>query len=192
MLNPTRTNSNVEFESIAETDGNLPAVSLLALFESEESGLMRYAVALTGRRAVAEEIVQDVFLQLHISWDHVAMPRAWLYRNVRNRGLDHLRRSKREKLQCDDVQATSVIDDSGHPPDAILSQIEDTVQLRRLLRELSENDQRLIRLKYFEGRKYREISEQTGLSIGNVGYRLHHIMQQLARRLRPLGSEESK
>lgn len=192
MLNPTRTNSSVEFESIAETDGNLPAVSLLALFESEESGLMRYALALTGRRAVAEEIVQDAFLQLHINWDHVAMPRAWLYRSVRNRGLDHLRRSKREKLQCDDVQTTTVIDGGGQPPDAILSQVEDTLQLRRLLQELSENDQRLIRLKYFEERKYREISEQTGLSIGNVGYRLHHIVQHLASRLRPLGSEESK
>jgi RNA polymerase sigma factor (sigma-70 family) len=192
MLNPTRTNSSVEFESIAETDGDLPAVSLLALFESEESGLMRYALALTGRRAVAEEIVQDAFLQLHISWDHVAMPKAWLYRSVRNRGLEHLRRSKREQLQCDDVQRTRVIDGGGQPPDATLSQIEDTVQLRRLLQELSENDQRLIRLKYFEERKYREISEQTGLSIGNVGYRLHHIMQHLASRLRPLGSEESK
>ena len=192
MLNPTRTNSSVEFESIAETDGDLPAVSLLALFESEESGLMRYALALIGRREVAEEIVQDAFLQLHINWDHVAMPRAWLYRSVRNRGLDHLRRSKREKLQCDDVQTTTVIDGGGQPPDAILSQVEDTLQLRRLLQELSENDQRLIRLKYFEERKYREISEQTGLSIGNVGYRLHHITQHLASRLRPLGSEESK
>lgn len=192
MLNPTRTNSSVEFESIAETDGDLPTVSLLALFESEESGLMRYALALTGRRAVAEEIVQDAFLQLHISWDHVAMPRAWLYHSVRNRGLDHLRRSKREKLQCDDVQTTPVIDGGGQQPDAILSQIEDTLQLRRLLQELSENDQRLIRLKYFEERKYREISEQTGLSIGNVGYRLHQIMRHLASRLRPLGSEESK
>jgi RNA polymerase sigma-70 factor (ECF subfamily) len=192
MLNPTRTNSDVEFESIAETDGDLPAVSLLALLESEEVGLMRYAFALTGRRAVAEEIVQDVFLQLHINWDHVATPRAWLYSSVRNRGLDHLRRSKREKLQCDDVQTTRVIDDGGQSPDAILCQIEDVVQLRRLLQELSENDQRLIRLKYFEERKYREISEQTGLSIGNVGYRLHHIMQHLASRLGPLGSEESK
>ncbi len=153
---------------------------------------MRYAFSLTGRRAVAEEIVQDVFLQLHARWGQVEMPRAWLYRSVRNRGLNHLRRCKRERLQCDDDHMTTAIDDCEQTPDAILSQVEDTVQLRCLLQGLAEVDQRLIRLKYFEGCKYREISEQTGLSIGNVGYRLHHIMHQLASQLRPLGSEETK
>jgi len=192
MLNTTATNSIAPFEPFDKTDDVLPAGSLRELFETEESGLLRYAFALTGRREVAEEIVQDVFLQLHAQGNQVEQPRAWLYRCVRNRGLNHLRRSKREKLQCDDDHTTAAVDHSDQPPDAILSQIEDTVKLRRSLQDLSAEDQRLIRLKYFEGLKYREISEQTGLSIGNVGYRLHHIMQQLTRRLRPLGSEESK
>lgn len=190
MLNPTPTTTEVQFEPIAQCDGNRPAMSLRELFETEESGLLRYAVALTGRRAVAEEIVQDVFLQLHARWEMVEQPRAWLYRSVRNRGINHLRRSKREKLQCDDDQTSTAIDQYGSAPDAIMAQVEDTVLLRQLILELSETDQRLVRLKYFEGHKYREISEQTGLSIGNVGYRLHHIMQQLASRLRPLGSED--
>jgi RNA polymerase sigma factor (sigma-70 family) len=192
MLNTTATTPIVPLEPFGKTDKVLPAGSLRELFETEESGLLRYAFALTGRREVAEEIVQDAFLQLHAQWNQVEQPRAWLYRCVRNRGLNHLRRSKREKLQCDDDQTTAALDHGDQPPDAILSLVEDTVRLRRSLQELSANDQRLIRLKYFEGLKYREISEQTGLSVGNVGYRLHHIMQQLAKQLRPLGSEESK
>ena len=44
-----------------------------------------------------------------------------------------------------------------------------------------------MKLKYFEGLKYREIADQTGLSISNVGYRLHHILKELADQLRPLG-----
>ncbi len=191
MLNPTPTNPEIHFEPFTADEGDQPALSLHALFEAEESGLLRFAYALTGRRAVAEEIVQDVFLQLHARWEQVEMPRAWLYRSVRNRGLNHLRRSKCERLQCDDDQTLTAIDESEQTPDAILQQVEETVQLRQLLQELSESDRQLIALKYFEGRKYREISEQTGLSIGNVGYRLHHIMQSLARRLRPSRSEET-
>ena len=38
-----------------------------------------------------------------------------------------------------------------------------------LLGELNERDQLLIKLKYFEGLKYNEISERTGMSVGNVG-----------------------
>ncbi len=38
---------------------------------------------------------------------------------------------------------------------------------------------------------YREISERTGLSVCNVGYRLHHILKQLADKLRQIGIEGS-
>ena len=36
-----------------------------ALFESEESGLLRFAIGLVGRRTVAEELVQETFLRFH-------------------------------------------------------------------------------------------------------------------------------
>ena len=57
-------------------------LALRTLFESEESHLLRYAFYLTGRRAVAEEIVQEVFLDLYKKWAKVDTPRAWLFRSV--------------------------------------------------------------------------------------------------------------
>ncbi len=56
-----------------------------------------------------------------------------------------------------------------------------------LLAELEEADRCLVHLKYFENRRYREIGEATGMSIGNVGYRLHHILKELAEKLRQMG-----
>ena len=67
--------------------------TLRSLFESEETPLLRYAFSLVRRRAVAEEIVQDAFLQLHIKWKDVGSPRAWLYRTVRNKVFNYM-------LQC--------------------------------------------------------------------------------------------
>jgi RNA polymerase sigma-70 factor (ECF subfamily) len=72
-------------------------------------------------------------------------------------------------------------------PEAMLLRMEATAALRQILAELDETDRQLVKLKYFEGLKYREISVQTGLSVSNVGYRLHHILKELAGKLRPLG-----
>jgi len=164
-------------------------LTLRTLFDTEETALLRYAFSLIGRRAVAEEIVQEVFLQLHVHWDNVDSPREWLFRSVRNRAFNHIRDNQRETLNGDDgkVQSSSAEDES---PEAMLLRMEATGALRQILEELGETDRQLVNLKYFEDLKYRDISDQTGLSISNVGYRLHHILKELADKLRPLGFDK--
>ena len=161
-------------------------LTLRTLFDAEESSLLRYAYSLIGRRAVAEEIVQEVFLQLHTHWDDVDSPRAWLFRSVRNRAYNHNRDNKREILTCDDRQAQST-NATDETPDTLLLSREAAGKLRLIVEELDEDDRQLVKLKYYENLKYREISVQTGLSISNVGYRLHHILRGLAEKLRQLG-----
>ena len=170
-------------------DQDLTELNVRTLFDAEETPLLRYAFSLVGRRAVAEEIVQEVFLQLYVHWDEIDYPRAWLFQSVRNRVYNHIRDHRREILSSDDgtTQASNADQES---PEALLLRIEATAALRQILEELDETDRQLVKLKYFEGLKYRDISVQTGLSIGNVGYRLHHILKALASKLRPLGIDE--
>ncbi len=164
-------------------------LTLQGLFDSEETSLLRYAFSLVGRRAVAEEIVQEVFLQLHTRWDEVDSPKAWIYRCVRNRAYDHLRNSKRESLNSEEETFQSSVAE-GEPPDDSLVQMESIAALRKMLEELDESDRQLVKLKYFSNLKYREISSETGLNVGNIGYRLHHILKELADKLRKLGFDE--
>ena len=158
---------------------------LVSLFESEESPLLRYAFSLTGRRAIAEEIVQETFLQLHANWEGVENPRAWLFRSVRNRASNHHRDGRREVGGDEATMAGAASEDDT--PEELLQRMEAAGFLRLLLAELEEADRRLVQLKYFENLRYREIAERTEMSIGNVGYRLHHILKQLADKLRHLG-----
>ncbi len=157
--------------------------TLRTLFDTEETPLLRYAYALIGRRAVAEEIVQEVFLHLHTHWEDVDAPRAWLFRSVRNRAYNYIRDNQREILNSDgrNVEASLAEDET---PEAILLRMEDTGVLRQIVEELNETDRQLVKLKYFEDLKYRDISARTGLSVSNVGYRLHHILKELASKLR--------
>lgn len=164
-------------------------ITLQSVFESEEGPLLHYAFSLVRRRAVAEEIVQDVFLQLHQHWDEVDCPASWLMRSVRNRAFKHLRGHKREILNDGNGDSqSSVVEEES--PEASLVHMEAIGALRQIVKELDEPDRELVKLKYFDNLRYRDISAQTGLSIGNVGYRLHHILKELAARLRKLGFDE--
>jgi RNA polymerase sigma factor (sigma-70 family) len=163
-----------------------PKESLVELFEAEESAVLGFAIGLVGRRAVAEELVQEAFLRLHQLWDQVENPRAWLYRSLRNLALNHLRDHSRE---------TMVEDHEGpgneQPPDEALGRLEAIGTIRLLLSELPPEDQNLIHLKYHDDLKYQEISQRTGLSVSNVGYKMHHLLKGLADALRHAGIDGS-
>jgi len=161
--------------------------SLAALFESEESALLHYAMGIVRRRIVAEELVQEAFLKLHRIWGQVDNPRGWLYRSLRNLALNHLR-DARPETQLDEESAP--LDESL--PRELLGRSEAIGTVRMLLAEMPEADRDLVRLKYHDGLKYGEISRRTGLSVGNVGFRLHHVLKGLLDGLRRAGIEGSQ
>lgn len=165
------------------------APSLALLFQTEESPLLRYAFGLVGRRAVAEELVQEAFLQLHRHWSSVENPRGWIYRSVRNLALNHLRDHRREEF---DESAGANSPDIADTPDIALGRSETVGFLRTLIEDLGGEDRQLIKLKFEERLSYSGISDKTGISVGNVGYRLHHLLKGLAESLRRAGIEGVK
>ena len=176
--------------------GGVPPTSLEAVFEAEQRPLLRYAFGLVGRREVAEELVQDAFLRLHQHWEEVRQPRAWLFRCVRNRAYNHLRDHKREMLSSSDTSESQGAADSGvkrqmgqEAPDDVLGKLEAAGLLHVLVQKLDARDREILRMKYVEGATYLEIAQQAGMSVGNVGWRLHHLLKNLADGLRRSGVE---
>jgi RNA polymerase sigma-70 factor (ECF subfamily) len=164
-----------------------PSPTLVGLFENEEGPLLAFAIGLVKRRWVAEELVQDAFLRLHEVWGQVENPRGWLYRSVRNMALNHLR-DHRLETPLEPAHDPA----SDNRPDEELGRMEAIGMVRLLLAAMSPEDQALIRMKYHEDLKYGEISERTGLGVGNVGYKLHHLLKGLADALRHAGIEGSQ
>ncbi len=159
--------------------------TLRQVYEAEESPLLRYAHGLVGQRETAEDLVQEAFLRLHAHWDEVEQPRPWLFRCVRNLALSYLRDHKRETY----MEPNHEWESSNPGPEQTLGKLEAIGTLQLLVSELEEADRHLVSLKYIEGLKYEQISERTGLSIGNVGYKLHHLLKGLADSMRRLGVE---
>lgn len=161
--------------------------TLRQVFEAEESPLLRFAFGLVGQREAAEDLVQEAFLKLHAHWEDVANPRAWLFRAVRNLSLNHLRDHQRESHTdtMDEIAAESP------GPALALGRMETLGTLQLLVSELAPADRQLIQLKYRENLKYDQISQRTGLSVGNVGYKLHHLLNGLADSLRRMGIDSA-
>lgn len=171
-----------------EEGSDLPEKPTLAdVFRTEEGPLLRFAYGLLGRREVAEEIVQEAFLALHSHWDEVRNPRAWLYKCTRNRSYNYLRDHKREHL-TDEQDGTE--SEPREAPDEILGRMEAAGQVRLLLSELAHRDQEIVRLKFDDELTYMQISKQLEMTVGNVGYRLHHILKSLAEGLRRVGVDK--
>ncbi len=157
--------------------------SLEEVFSDEESPLLRYAFGLLGRRELAEEVVQDAFLKLHEHWDEVEIPRVWLFRCVRNFSFNILRKNKRETLD----ESPGDRETSLERPDDELGRLEAVGMIQMLVSEMEERDQSMVRMKYFQDLKYQEIADKLDMSVGNVGYRLHHLLKDLGERLRKSG-----
>jgi RNA polymerase sigma-70 factor (ECF subfamily) len=76
-------------------DERVAADSFESFYESQYASVVRLAAALVGRWDVAEELVQDSFLELYRRWSRIASydaPEAWLRRVVLNRATSALRR----------------------------------------------------------------------------------------------------
>lgn len=179
--------------------GGVPKPPLEQVFEAEQSPLLRYAFGLVGRREVAEDLVQDAFVRLHQHWEDVQQPRAWLFRCVRNRSYNYIRDHKKETLTSPDTPESLLTPDLDprvnrglEAPDTVLGRLEAAGLLHVMVEELAERDRELLRLKYVEGMSYSDMAEKTGMSVGNVGWRLHHILKDLADSLRRAGVEGAR
>lgn len=191
LVSPDTTSDVPAFEPADEAAAVAPAtVPLVQLFETLETPLLHYAHGFVKRRAVAEDLVQEAFLRLHRQGDVVHHPRAWLYRCVRNLALNHRRDHERETVIALPDTAPGQAPTTAAPPPAPDQQLEraDALHiLREHLADLPPDDQRLLQLKYHEDETYQGIADSLDIGVGNVGYRLHHLLKSLARQLAHAG-----
>jgi RNA polymerase sigma-70 factor, ECF subfamily len=124
--------------------------------------------------ASAEEIVQDVFLQLWRSAERFQSSRGplepWLFTMARNRALDFLRlkrekQRRREDSTDSDVPFSAVIQPD---PEGEIDQSRRAEKVRALLSSLPALQRRAIELAYFEGMSHSEISAAMGEALGTV------------------------
>ena len=150
--------------------------------EQHQAALVRYATRLLGGDADrAQDVVQDTFIRLMAQPPgtvdgHVA---EWLFTVCRHRVLDVLRKESRMRRFADGEAERTAAPEMR--PGRAMELLERHEALRRLIDRLPANQQEVIRLKFQNGFSYQQISRITSLSVGNVGFILHHAVKALRR-----------
>jgi len=147
--------------------------ALASLYDRYSRMVYSLALRIAGQPAVAEEIVQDVFLKLWHSAERYRAERGplgpWLCTLARNRALDHLRlKREKQRRREDSFEGALPLAAVAPDPEALADASERAVRVRASLRELPPAQQRAIELAYFEGMTHSEIAEALAEPLGTV------------------------
>ncbi len=165
-----------------------PQLDFEALLREHQSMVFSIALRVTGDWAAAEEVAQDVFVELHRRLDGIESrehARAWLRKVATHRAIDAARRSAR--LPKTDVEAID-LPGKARDGDALLAR-----HLERLVAQLPEAMRAAIVLRYQEDLTPAEIAEALEMPVATVKSNLQRGLQLLRRETeRTLGPQHGR
>ncbi len=151
--------------------------------------------------AEAEDILQDVFYELIEAYrlmKPVEQASAWMFRVARNRIVDFFRRKKAVSLS-DPVVTDSEGHDSGSleellpspeaGPESVYARGVLLEELEAAIEELPEDQRQIFIAHEIEGRSFKELSAETGVSVNTLLSRKHYAVLQLRERLQSIHDE---
>lgn len=148
----------------------------------------------------AEDILQDVFYELLETYRFmkpVEQVTAWLFRVARNRITDLFRRQKPVSLNApvSDEESLSLEDllpsvEAG--PDAIYARNLLFDLLEEALDELPENQREVFVAHELLGRSFKELAEETGISVNTLLSRKRYAVLHLRERLKEMYEDFEK
>jgi RNA polymerase sigma-70 factor (ECF subfamily) len=150
------------------------------LVERYAARLLYYVRTLLGkqRQAEADDLLQDVWLEVHRSIATLSDPGAigaWLYRVARNRTIRHLRRRVTPTRMIEDIPADLEVDRVGN------FSAEDAEAIHAALDRLVPEHREALVLRFLEEMPYEAIATLTGCPVGTVRSRLHYAKLALRR-----------
>lgn len=161
-----------------------PQAWVLEAVDLYEAPLSRYARRLLADVDLAADAVQHAFVKLCAEPPERVEGRVapWLFRVCRNRALDHMRRSGRERSlfasPADDGATEHLVGSREVDPAQAAERGDLAARLRGLLADLPAPQRETIDL-WCEGLSYRQIAEVTGRTEGHVRVLAHRGLTAL-------------
>ncbi|MBX6378442.1 MAG: sigma-70 family RNA polymerase sigma factor [Clostridia bacterium] len=175
----------VSAEELVEAIAGGNEAAVAALYDRYGPFLFGLCLRICGDRQLAEEAVQDTFVDVWRAAASFDARRgsavAWLAAIARNRSLDRLRRAGRRAEVADPEALNRVAQSAAVEP--VIDDWEAAQVVRQALRSLPEPLRQVIDLAYFQGLSQSEIAARLGLPLGTVKSRTRLAMLQLRREL---------
>lgn len=175
-------------------------------FLKEKDKLLSFIRSRVADGDEAEDILQDVFYQFVAGYESIeSIDRitSWLYSVARNKIIDRYRRDavrpRKADLELtagsdDDAPLTlqEILPDLGNTPDAALLREAIWDEINEALAELPAEQREIFVWNELEEKSFREIAEETGVSINTLLSRKRYAILAMRKRLQALYNDLSK
>ena len=162
------------------------AAAIGELYDRHSRLLFGLIVRIVRDRSEAEEVLQEVFVQVWTRADTyneaLGVPAAWLVRIARNRAIDRLRANTVRARTAEATPQPPPVES----PETHAAMTEQRRTVARALDTLPPEQRQLIEDAYFLGLTQSELAERFGLPLGTVKTRIRTGMLSLRRELQPL------
>jgi RNA polymerase sigma-70 factor (ECF subfamily) len=171
-------NPRALLQQIAGGDGE----AFRRFYDRYASLVFTFAIRLLGSRSDAEDLLQEVFLQV---WRQAqsysperGSPEAWLITMTRSRGIDKLRSTRRRDMSPLSPDEPARLEGGMHtePP---TQASEAKLTLEGVLTKLPEAQRTVLELAYFDGLTQSEIAARLREPLGTVKTRMRAGLERL-------------
>ncbi|MBQ8272293.1 MAG: sigma-70 family RNA polymerase sigma factor [Tidjanibacter sp.] len=189
MLQQSQGRSDNELLS-AYLAGNKEAIS--QLIERHRVRVYDYIRMMVKDAELADDIFQETFIKVVRVIDSGRYKESgkflsWVMRIAHNQVIDHFRSEKHnpsvnESSAGYDILATQRLTEGSIEDRMVGEQIE--ADLRNLVAELPEEQQEVVRLRYYGGLSFKEIAEQTEVGINTALGRMRYALINLRKMIK--------
>ncbi len=169
----------MEPESILEKAKQKDHAAFAELVEWHQSMVYSIAYHCLHERGVAEELSQEVFLQLYQNLNKIQSSSHlvfWLRRTTSHRAIDYIRRQQGKKsVSLEELPEMSV---PAKPGDPLMTRM-----LRQLVAALPEKARAIVTLRYQEDLQPSEIAEVMGMPVNTVKSQLQRTLSLLGDKI---------
>lgn len=174
-----------------------------AAVEGERARLRSFIRRRVADEADAEDILQDVFyefVQAYRLMKPIQQAGAWLFRVARNRIIDLYRKRKTDRLRQQPADGEEeerprleeLLPSPDSGPEAAFTRSVLLAELDDALEELPEGQREVFIAHELEGKSFKELAAETGVSLNTLLSRKHYAVLHLRRRLQAIYAEFKK
>jgi RNA polymerase sigma factor (sigma-70 family) len=160
------------------------------IFRREQGRLRSFVRKRVADEGDAEDILQDVFYALvEANWltRPVEQVGAWLFRVARNRIIDFFRKKRPVQFEDEGIEDLLPSADAGPEEAYVRSLLWE--ELEQALAELPEEQRAVFIAHEIEGRSFKELAAETGVSMNTLLSRKRYAVLHLRERLKEINEE---
>lgn len=169
------------------SNGNNLAFDIL--LERHKQSVYSYIYFTVRNRELAEDIFQETFIKAIVTikqgrYTESGKFRAWISRIAHNLIIDHFRQEKNENTVSNDDAPVDLLNNpslcDGTVEDEMV-RIQITSDIRKLVSYLPDSQREVLEMRYYQDLSFKEIAEQTGVSINTALGRMRYAILNIRR-----------